>query len=101
VIVHALSGIDKFADLEGGRPHCSLTASDRRVSITVIEHLMGDQRAPQTKQADLNAPEVQTSRSRFVQDMEVFYVVGSSPKLFHDSYVLACTPDSVYGNLKL
>ena len=111
--------VDEFSDLKNGSPHRSSTTRDRRLSDSVVEQLVTDDRTTESKQSQSNSTDEENSRSRFVQNGEIRNGVARRTRraiesrlggrgrrsgesdLLEDGDIFTSAPDGVNGNDQL
>ena len=100
-IKHALCGVDELTDLQRCRPHRALSARNRRIAVSIVEHFVGDERAAEAEEPQPDAADVEAACRRLVEHMEVLDIVLASTELLEHDDVLARAPDGVDRHLEL
>lgn len=99
-IINPLCRIDQLANLKHSGPHGTSPASNGRIPIPIIEHLVRHERATEPEEAELHAADVEAARGGFVNDGQVFDGVLARADLFEDEDVFARADDGEHGHLE-
>jgi hypothetical protein len=68
-VINALRGIDELANLESGSPDGSISAGDRCIALSIIEHLVRNIGSAQAEKSKLDATDVETAGGGFVKEV--------------------------------